>query len=327
MKFFKMENSKSPGENRGCHHVLRVKGFHNSLIGKSWWSSSHAQMPTPYLTKEGICVLYTTRDEYGISRIGSVILDDKAERIIYPEEPEPKIEIGKPGDFDCCGVMSSSVIQVGNEIDLYYIGWNTHEIYPYTLSIGIAKSSDYGKTFRKSELNPLLDTQFDGGKFSTTPYVWKENEEFNMLFSKGKPWIIENGIFESSYGLSKACSIDGLKWIPKNDNIPIKEVMNRSYARPTYASIKGENHIFYSERENLEFRNGPGAYRLKIARTDLTRNFKECTIEFEQNAFFLSNLDLMQCYAHPLNVNNRLFLFMNGNNFGKFGFAVVEFVN
>ena len=59
--------------------------------------------------------------------------------------------------FDETGTMPSWFLPVGDEIWLYYTGWNKSETASYRLGIGLAISRDGGLTFERKYTGPLLD--------------------------------------------------------------------------------------------------------------------------------------------------------------------------
>ena len=56
---------------------------------------------------------------------------------------------GELGTFDEHGVMPTSLININNQIFLYYIGWNLATSVPFRNAIGLAISNDGGEKFEK----------------------------------------------------------------------------------------------------------------------------------------------------------------------------------
>lgn len=323
MKYSLNEITKMTTRN-SCHHTIRVLNFFELTDFSSSWSQSHTQMPTPYLHSEKISVLYTTRDSNGVSRIAVKDIDFDLKAINSRNHQDPILDIGLPGTFDQHGVMCSSILRNQNEYLMYYIGWNTDTEYPYSLSIGLATSENWNSGFTKVNHEPIMKSSFDDGVFSTTPFVWKESERFNILYSKGKPWFRLDGQYESRYGIASATSKNGRDWTANPRPNPTVANEDSSYARPVMVDVQGISHIVYSIRSNKDFRTGDGTYRIRMSRIVSDSEWIDCTIEFEQNPLFKKHLSKMQCYAYPLQVNGRTLIFLNGDSFGKFGFAVAE---
>ena len=62
---------------------------------------------------------------------------------------KPILELGKPGTFDEHGIMPSCIVKNGDELYLYYSGWQQSIGVPYNNYTGLAISKDNGKTFKK----------------------------------------------------------------------------------------------------------------------------------------------------------------------------------
>jgi hypothetical protein len=323
MKFSQDEKTEMTTRNR-CHHTIRVLDFYNLKDSGSNWSKSHCQMPTPYLHDDKISVLFTTRDSNGISRISQTDLDLDLKEIDSTNAQKPILDIGLHGTFDQHGVMCSSILKTKNEYLMYYIGWNTETEYPYSLSIGLAASEDWSSGFTKVNNEPTIKNNFDSGIFSTTPFVWSDSANYNILYSKGKPWIKQRNNYESRYGIASASSKNGRDWTPNPSFNPTIFDEDYSYARPVMVNIQDVSHILYSKRSNKDFRTGTGVYNIRMSRILPDSKWIDCTLEFEQNSLFRQHLSAMQCYAHPLQLNGKTLIFMNGDSFGKFGFAVAE---
>ena len=97
------------------------------------WNQSHAQVPTPFYIEDKNClrVYFSTRSIDNVSRISYVDLDPSNPSNIIASPKKIVLDIGSPGTFDDCGVMPSHVIYNGDEVWLYYLGWNVRTTIPY----------------------------------------------------------------------------------------------------------------------------------------------------------------------------------------------------
>lgn len=310
-----------------CSHFLKVIAFHNPHIGKEKWSISHAQMPTPYLNDEGVGVFFTTRDLSRLSRISFVQLDHSTKKILPQSRDLPILDIGTKGSFDSKGVMSSSLLELDGKKYLFYIGWNAHEIYPYDLNVGMAISTNDLNFTRSSTEKPILSSDCSKYRFITTPFVSQLEKGFKMLFSAGGEWVMHDNRWESTYSIASVESTDLFQWSKPNVSEYSVTCEGKSQARPTLANISGQKHLIYSERDNFNFRVGQGGYKIRMKRIQSNENWNDCEVFFEENELFNRYLKYMQCYPFPIEIAGKLFLFLNGNEFGKFGFAVAEVLN
>ena len=158
--------------------------------GNFYWNRTHASVPTPIFLKNGdLRVYYSSRDLNNRSYISFIDLDNNNPKNILYEHQIPILSPGSPGMFDDCGVMPSHAITVDNEIWMYYLGWNTRNSIPYHNSIGLAISSDEGKTFKKFSEGPLFDRNYKEPYYSGMPYVIKENNLWKMWYLSNTKWI------------------------------------------------------------------------------------------------------------------------------------------
>ncbi len=84
---------------------------------------SSALTPTPYVMHDCIRVFAGFRDTEGISRIGYADLDKSDPRKVLKVSDKPVLDIGKPGTFDDNGLIMGDLITVGEELYLYYVGF------------------------------------------------------------------------------------------------------------------------------------------------------------------------------------------------------------
>ena len=66
------------------------------------------------------------------------------------------LDLGRLGTFDDCGVMPSWILNHDGKKYLYYIGWTVRTTIPYHNSIGLAISTDGGRTFERFSEGPLI---------------------------------------------------------------------------------------------------------------------------------------------------------------------------
>ena len=121
------------------------------------------------------------------------------------------------------------------------------------------------------------------------------------------------------YDIRYAVSEDGLHWPSEGEvQITISELDEHGFGRPCVISKpSGGYRMFYSVR-----RRSLGAYRLGYAesndghvwnRMDDKLNLDVTPGSFDSNAIM---------YAAPITIDEKLYVFYNGNEFGRDGFAV-----
>src|SRR5262249_29085137 len=114
------------------------------------WSRSHVALPAvEQLDDARARVYFSSRDDQGRSRIGSVDVEMRDPARAPQFRKEPLVELGPLGSFDDSGTTMSCVVVDGERRFLYYSGWTLGRTVPFTFFAGCAVSEDRGATFTK----------------------------------------------------------------------------------------------------------------------------------------------------------------------------------
>jgi predicted GH43/DUF377 family glycosyl hydrolase len=85
------------------------------------WYKRNIMLPLPYLVDASCLRIFVTLcDEQNVGRIGYVDVDPENPSVILGYSKTPILDIGEPGSFSDSGVLTSSLLNVGNSIYLYY---------------------------------------------------------------------------------------------------------------------------------------------------------------------------------------------------------------
>ncbi len=302
--------------------------FNPAKLGNGSWMQEQAQNPYTVDMGDFIRVYFNCRakkDKEGksISYGGFVDLDKNNLFKILNVSAEPVLKLGGKGDFDEFGVMSASVIEMGEEYYLYYCGWSRLQSVPYNWAIGLAKSRDGGKSFSRYGKGPVL------GATNKEPFlqagcsaIHKINGEYHLWYTSGIKWIITDAKPESVYQIMHATSTDGIEW--KRDGLPIIEsvIEDEAQASPTIIQFNNRWHMFFSYRHSVEFRNKERGYRLGYAWSEDLKTWNRDDSQMNFNVSETGWDSEMVCYPHVCKINNKIYLFYCGNDFGKEGFGV-----
>ena len=114
------------------------------------WMAHHASVPIADKVDDRVLRIYFgPRDRQGRTRPAFIEVEaDNPANVLYVHD-RPVLDLGKPGTFDDSGVMPSCIVNDGGRKYLYYTGWNLGVTVPYTLSVGLAVSTDGGVTFSR----------------------------------------------------------------------------------------------------------------------------------------------------------------------------------
>lgn len=301
------------------------KGLIFNTLSNYDWSKSHAQVPVVYKFSETTWrIYYATRTEKFQSVISFIDVEaGKPENILYVNN-EPILNLGKLGCFDDSGVMPTSIIQIGNKLYLYYIGWTTRQSVPYHNSVGLAISSDKGFTFQRLFEGPIITTSHLEPYFTGTCYVFKENNNlFKAWYLSCTKWEIINGKPEPFYNIKYATSNDGINW-NRNGLVAINYSNENEGGIVSASVIKKDNEYFmwYGYRMSKDYRTDRNAsYKIGLARSLDSINWKR----EDENVGINLSVDgwdsEMMSYPNVIEFNNHLYMFYNGNGFGQSGFG------
>lgn len=290
--------------------------------GSKDWAKSHAMLPVPLrLNEELVRVFITCCDTRGRGRPGyiDVLANDPSKVVAVCDSP--LLELGGAGTFDENGVVACSVIRMpNNQLYMYYVGFELGVNIRYRLFTGLAISDDNGHSFRKYAKVPVLDRTDEELFFRCGPWVIVD-DCIHMWYVAGSDWLDVGGTAMPRYDIRYSRSVDGIHW-PAEGKPQISVLFDDEFGfgRPCVISKPGGGYrMFYSIRKK-----SVNAYRLGYAesndghiwqRMDNELNLDVSTEGFDSDAIM---------YAAPIELNQELYLFYNGNEFGRAGVALAK---
>ena len=288
--------------------------------GSLSWAHSHAMIPTPVRLDDGVIRVFVTFcDAEGIGRPGYVDVSAKDPLQVLRVSRQPLLDLGKPGTFDENGLLTCGVTNLGNgKIFMYYVGFELGTKIRYRLLTGLAISEDGGNTFARYLSTPVLERSATEMYFRCGPFCLYEPQRFRLWYVAGSEWIDLHGKPMPVYDIRYAESGDGIHWPDQGEvQISITEPDEHGLGRPcVIAKPAGGYRMFYSVR-----RQSLGAYRLGYAESAAgnawVRMDKELNLDVTPGAF---DSDAIM-YAAPIEIDGKLYVFYNGNSFGRDGFA------
>ena len=233
---------------------------------------------------------------------------------------------GKKGCFDEHGVFPINIVRHAQKIMAYTNGWTRRVSVSVDTGIGYAESHDGGETFVRIGDGPVLSSTPNEPLLVGDAFVRYFEGQFHMWYIFGLGWK-KYGEFSQPdriYKIAHATSRNGIDWIKEDGKCIIPDRMNADecQALPTVIKIDARYHMIFCYRSSYDFRKNPeNAYRLGYAFSDDLKTW--------QRDDSLAGLDIspnewdseMQCYPHLFEVDNRVYLLYNGNEFGKNGFG------
>lgn len=294
--------------------------------GRHAWARSHAMIPTPLqIDRDRVRVFISCCDEDGIARPGWVDVSASDPTEVLDVGTAPLLEIGQPGTFDENGVLACSVVRdAAGRMLMYYVGFELGHRIRYRLLTGLAISTDGGTTFHRQSTTPILERSASELFFRGGPWCVPDGETYRLWYVAGSSWTGIGGKSMPVYDLRYAESDDPAIWPAQGEvQIEITGADEHGFGRPAVIRKPGGGYrLFYSVR-----RRSVRAYRLGYAESADGRNWTRLddALNLDVSASGFDSDAIM--YAAPIELNGRLHVFYNGNDFGRDGFAVARLLS
>ena len=292
------------------------------------WMNSHAQIPTVLKIGETLRIFFSTRTVPNKSKIGYLDVEESDPKKILKIDEFEVINSGEIDSFDEHGVMPScAFIHSNNKAYLYYSGWSRKTSFPYSNLSGLAISvnSNLDKFEKKSTYSILTRNLYEPYS-ATSPFIILNDGVFYAYYCSGTAWLPVNKSLEHVYDIKLALSEDGIIW-SQNIKTCIKQAYpHEAITRPTVIKIDKLFHMWFCYRSSNDFRDGVGSYKIGYAYSiDLINWIREDSLA----GISLSNEgwdSKMICYPYVVETKYGIYMFYNGNGFGKdgFGYAILR---
>jgi hypothetical protein len=296
------------------------------FAAQSGWNG-HCQMPTPLpIGDDTLRIYYCARDRANRSHVFFADVSAQAPYRVLGRSETPCLLPGPIGHFDAAGVMPTSVIRVGSEIWMYFIGWTVRADVPYHNAIGLAVSRDGGTTFERRFAGPIVGPTAIEPLFCSTADVVRTSDGWKMWYASTTEWRTLNGKLEPRYHLKYADSADGMTWRQQGlVAVDYRDEDEAAVARATVLRHAGQYHMWFCHRDLVGYRDdATHAYRIGYAASGSGSNWQRFDADvFAADTPPLAGIDdVMQAYPAVLAVRGRQMMFYNGNGFGQTGILV-----
>lgn len=291
--------------------------------GERSWAKTHAMIPTPEVINDEVIRIYLTFcDDSGIGRVGYVEVDANAPDKILSVSSEPVLGIGIPGTFDENGVLQCSVVNApdGRKF-LYYVGFELGTKIRYRMLSGLAISENGGQNFQRIQKTPILERSDKELYFRGGPFAMCDEGIFKMWYVAGSSWIKIDGVKKPVYTINYLESSDGIQWGNEGKIcIDIEHEKEYGFGRPYVVKDNSLYRMFYSIRiKHKDYRLG---YTESEDGISWARKDDKIGIDVSESGWDSE----MICYSAVVKVKDKVYMFYNGNEFGKtgFGYAVLD---
>lgn len=286
-------------------------------LGLIYDKQNYNAVPVAYVRKDLLVVYFSSRNDKNYSIPHEVHIDLITKEVLY--EGIVDIPLGHLGCFDEHGIMPTSILFVNDQIFLYYIGWNVGKNVPFRNSLGLAISSDQGKTFCKFSDGPILDRGIYDKCFVASNSVILDNGKFQMYYLSCDEWFLNEGRISHRYNIKYAESSDGINWNRKGI-IAIDYKNSCEYAISTPRVIKNKNgySMWYS------YRASDSAETYRIGYAESVDGIKwvrlDSFVDLEPSNYGWDSE--MICYPFVFDYSGNRYMLYNGNGYGKTGFGI-----
>ena len=280
---------------------------------------SHCQLPVADRVGGNVYrVYFAARDAGQVSRVGCATVELGDAVRLLEIGAAPVLEPGAIGTFDEHGVFPSCIVDMPDRKRMYYIGWNRGAREPlFYASIGLAESMDGGRSWVKYSPAPIMSRSEFDPCLVTSPHVMFHDGRYRMTYVSGVRWEEAGDRLVSHYHIKYAESADGVQWLRRGRvAIDFASPLETNVARSWVVADAGALHMWFC------YVRGGTAYRIGYAASKdyLTwqRNDAAAGISVSETGWDSE----MVCYPNVVAHRGRLYMFYNGNRFGRDGFGV-----
>jgi len=288
--------------------------------GSKWWAKKYAFPPTPHFLDDEVLRIYVAFcDENIVGRIGYVDVQADDPSKVLNVSDEPVLDIGTPGAFDENGILPTAIVRVGDELYLYYVGYQLGQKVRYYQFEGLATSKDGGQTFQRKIKVPVTDRSDAEMLNRTSAFVRLKNGEFQMWYVGGSDWTKVNGKPLPIYNIKYLTSSDGVSW-PTEGRVCIdfQSDDEHAFGKPFILEHNGLHKMFYSIRTRSK------GYRLGYAESpdgiNWTRKDHLVGIDVSDAGWDSQII----AYSSIVRHRDKFYMLYNGNNLGETGFGYAE---
>jgi len=304
--------------------------FNPTEVKGKRWLKEFAQAPSAVVFNKFVRVYFACRpprDKNGqyVSYTAYIDLNKKNLSEIVNVAQKPIFDLGELGTFDEFGTYPTSVIKYKDELIAYYGGWTRCVSVPWNIAIGMAKSSNGGKTFAKIGAGPVLSYSIDEPFILSGPKIRRFNDRWCLWYIAGRKWIVDRGRPEAVFKIRVAFSDNGIDWKRfGKDLIENKLEENEVQASPDVIFYKGKYHMFFCYKYSTNFRKNTRGYRIGYAYSDdmihWTRDDSQVGIDISEEGWDSESI----AYPHVFELDNTLYMLYLGNEVGRFGFGLAK---
>lgn len=287
--------------------------------GRMRWARHSAMTPTPVLRADGSVRVYAGfRDEAGVSRIGYVDIEPEPPFKVMAVSKAPVLDVGRPGCFDDNGVILGDIVRRGDELEMFYVGFQLAQNVKFLAFTGKAVSRNGGESFERVSAAPVLDRTDSGLYFRAIHSVIVEDGIYRAWCGAGSEWVEIGGKTYPKYRVWYTQSRDGVHFFAP-DRLCI-DLAGSEYriGRPRVYRMN-DGYAMYYTKGDLEGRYVVGYAEssdgLVWQRRDELAGIGPSPSGWDSQ---------MLCYPSLIEAGGSTLMVYNGNGMGRDGFGIAE---
>lgn len=284
-------------------------------LGQIFHDGYCANPTATHLNESVVRVYYSSRDINNKSSIFAFDYDlDNLETL--QKKGELLYKYKTDSNFFSSGITPGCIYNIKNKEYLAFMGWTNNQGSHWFGTIGrLEIDKNYTFVQNSEELLLGLNT-VDSISLSYPEIVSKENKYY-MLYGSTVTWNYTNG--EMIHTLNLAESNDGKFFEPKGKVLDYKTGYAQAFSRPTiYIDNNQTYHMWYSYRGSAK-----DFYKIGYAKSNgdffnWENHYNKNQIKSSKNKWESKMVE----YPNVIEHNSKLFMFYNGNDYGKTGLGL-----
>lgn len=289
--------------------------------GDPAWMVSHAALPfADRIRAHQYRIYLASRNHRNLSQTAYVDVNLTDPTRILRRSKRPVLELGPLGAFDDSGVFPSWLVDWKGKKYLYYIGWNQGRRVRWYSHLGLAISSDGGRSFQKVSQGPLLDRNDVDPFLIVSCCVLIEDGLWRMWYTSGTGWDVVGDEDKwppdvaPRYLIKYAESEDGLHW--KRDGTVCLDFQSEEETAIARPCVRKEDEIY-----RMWYCYRGETYRIGYAESHdgirWRREDRKAGIGVSDSGWDSE----MIAYPYVFKDGQTYYMLYNGNRFGGTGFG------
>ncbi len=288
--------------------------------GSTEWARHSALQPTALVLDDRIRVFVGVRDEQGVSRVVFVDLDrDDPGRVLRVSE-RPVLDIGLAGCFDDNGVVPCAVVRRGDgRLFLYYGGYQIATKVKFLAFGGLAISTDDGESFHRYSEVPVMERAPGEAFFKAAHCVLFDDGIWKMWYGAGSEFVKnDQGDSLPKYFTRYVESADGIYPDGPGEDCFAPGGVEYRLGRASVIRTGDLYRMFFAwatMTSGLQLGYAESKDGRTWSRDDAALNLGHSENEFDSRHMSSPNV---------VRAADKIFLFYNGNDYGRQGFGCAE---